>query len=66
MVLVVLPAAAALLVRALLTPEMLEAAVERQGSQWLGRAITVGSARAQLFPRAGITLTQVTVDGCLD
>jgi uncharacterized protein involved in outer membrane biogenesis len=61
--LVVLPAAAALLVRVLLTPEMLKAAVERQGSQWLGRAITVGSARAQLLPRTGITLTQVTVDG---
>ena len=62
-VLVVLPATAALLVPVLLTPEMLKVAIERQGSQWLGRAVTVGSARAQLFPRTGITLTQVTVDG---
>ena len=61
--LVLLPLAAAVLVRMLLTPEMLKAAIERQGSQWLGRAVTVGSAHAQLFPRAGVTLTQVTVDG---
>ena len=60
---VVLPATAALLVRLLLTPEMLKSAVERQGSAWLGRNVTVGSARAQLFPRAGVALTQVTVDG---
>jgi hypothetical protein len=62
-VLIVLPATAALLVPVMLTPEMLKPAIERQGSQWLGRAVTVGSARAQLFPRAGVTLTQVTVGG---
>ena len=60
---VVLPATAALLVGLLLTPEMLKTAVEQQGSAWLGRNVTVGSARAQLFPRAGVALTQVTVDG---
>jgi hypothetical protein len=60
---VVVPATAALLVRVLLTPEMLKAAVERQASAWLGRNVTVGSARAQLFPRAGVALSQVTVEG---
>ena len=62
-VIVVLPATAALLVGMLLTPEMLKTAVEQQGSAWLSRHVTVGSARAQLFPRAGVALTQVTVDG---
>lgn len=61
--LVVLPATAALLVPLLLTPEMLKAAVERQASAWLDRPVTVGAARAQLFPRAGVALSQVTVGG---
>ena len=61
--LIVVPALAAVAVRVLLTPEALKSAIERQASDWLGSRVTVGSARARLFPRAGVTLTQVSVDG---
>lgn len=61
--LVGLPAAAALLVRYLLSPGVLVPAIEQQASAALGRRVTVGGARAQLFPTAGLALTDVRVAG---
>lgn len=58
-----LPAAAALLVRYLLSPDVLVPAVEQQATAALGRRVTVGGARAQLFPTAGLALTDVRIAG---
>lgn len=64
-VLVALPLAGAVLIRYLLSPAMLKRAIERQGSAWVGRPVTVGSAHARLFPTAGIELEDVGVAGSL-
>jgi hypothetical protein len=62
-VLVGVPAAAALLLRYLLSPDVLVPALERQATSALGRVVTIGSARARLFPTAGLTLGDVRVAG---
>jgi hypothetical protein len=63
LLLIGLPACAALLVRYLLSPDVLRPAIERQATAALGRRVTVGAARARLFPRAGLTLEDVRVAG---
>ena len=62
-VLIALIAAGAIGVRYLLSPEMLRAAIEQQGSAWLGRPVSVAHARARLLPSPGVTLTGVQVGG---
>ena len=60
---VVIPLAATFAVRALLSPDSIKRAVESQGSAWLGRPVTVASAKAQVFPRIGLELTGLRVEG---
>lgn len=63
--LVAVPLAGAVLARYLLSPAMLKRTIERQGSEWMGRRVTVGSAHARLLPTAGIELEDVAVAGPL-
>lgn len=60
---VALIALGAIAVRYLLSPEMLRAAIEQQGSAWLGRPVSVEHARARLLPTPGVTLQNVRVPG---
>ncbi len=60
---VVIPVAATIAVRALLSPDTIKSAVESQGSAWLGHAVTVATAKVEVFPRAGLELTGLRVDG---
>ena len=62
-VLVVVPLLAAAAVHMLLDSDMLRQTIEKQGTAALGRAVHVGHAKAQIFPRAGIELTGVRLDG---
>lgn len=39
----------------------LRLALEQQATAWLGQPVRIGDARAQVFPRAGVRLREVTV-----
>ena len=60
---VIIPVAATLAVRALLSPDSIKSAIESQGTAWLGRTVTVATAKVQVFPRAGLALTGLRIEG---
>ena len=63
LVVLALGVAAALVLRALLDPQMLARTIETQAAAWLERPVHIGAARAHIFPTPRITLTAVAVDG---
>ena len=50
-----------LFVRSLLDPENVRHTLERQASDTLGQPVAIGKAELAFWPRAGVTLTDVTV-----
>jgi len=60
-VIVVLVLAATALAYWFFSGDGMRLAIEQQATSWLGQPVTVGRARAQIFPRAAIQLTDVRV-----
>lgn len=60
-VLALIAVAAIVGVRLMLNPERVRAAVESQASAALGLPVSIGSADVQVWPRAGLTVVDVTV-----
>ena len=58
---VALAGGGALFVRSLIDPEHVRQMLERQASNRLGQAVTIGRAELSWWPRAGVTLTDVTI-----
>jgi uncharacterized protein involved in outer membrane biogenesis len=56
---IVLALVAAAVIYWLLSGDGIRRALERQASAWLGEPVRIGAARAQLFPRIGIQLSDV-------
>ncbi len=51
----------AIVVRQMLSPERVRAAVEAQTASAIGLPVKIGSASVQVWPRAGVTITDMTV-----
>lgn len=60
-VIVVIALGLALTVRLLLSPESVRSAIEQQTSAALGMPVKVGAASARVWPRPGVTLSDVAV-----